>query len=787
VSGLTPLTVNISASDNAATIAQKTSAAIVANLSGQFTTTVNGSKIRVTNVVADNVVNATQETSGFTVTTVRQGGKGINGFTAFNNPVDGQEAVKDVLTVATLGDVRGLGGSYFKLNSQANKYVVWYNVNGTNTNESAAIASANPGANLIEVSLNGGELDFAVANATINTLSTNIIGQFMYAPGGATRSITTTAYGAVLPDSGDYNTGFTFNITQQGRNATLAQSNIKTVYVFGDDVFAGHASGVNISRNNGNTWTETFTVSGNNLSSNNVNDIYVKSNVVYVATDEGVDVSTNSGLTFTSTDIGPGKTFNENVSKIEVSNNYVFAATGSGLKVSTNSGSTFVQRTTADGLTANDIMSLALYKKTLFVGTFNGFNYTLDTDVVQNVANGGVEVLAIGSVLGLKNFVLNQDYTYTSSGIITWLPGARNTPAAGSRYFVTYNYNRPVTDFYKKYTYEEFGTFVDDWQMPTEDYLGNIFAYIALEGIGLNRLVIVPVPPGSSATNYINGIQSLEETDIQDLVVLSADPEVQVVGQFHVDERSAPENAMYRVYWTGPRSGQPLGDKNNPFSVIGQKQLLKSERVTYVNTPRGVVSYLLEDGRTATKVVDGAFIAGLLAVYYNAQAGGSPNVEIINKVIPGVRLFAEDFDEFYTKRRLERAGQESIYLIRPAGPLNLPVVVDDLTTDSSSLEKQSPNIVRSKDYISRDVAFQIKNAFEGKLMINPSQHIKNISTFMLSLFQQYRSANLIAEIGNISARRSEERPDTIRITYAYEAIYTHKYTEGEFFLSIPTA
>lgn len=784
--GRLPLVVNISASDNAATIAQKTSSAISATLSGQFTTTLHGATMRVTNVTAANVTNASAGTSGYTVSVIRQGGVGIYGFTNLDTPVDGNEPVKDVMTVSTLGDVRGLGGSYFLLNSQTNKYVVWYNVNGTNTNEAAAIVSANPGASYIEVALNGGEDDFNVANATITQISSSILGTFTYGLGGATRSIRTLSYGAVLPDSGDYNTGFTFNVTEQGRNATLTQTNISTVYVFGDDVFAGHDSGVNISRNNGVTWTETFTVSGNALSSNAVNDIYVKSNIVYVATDQGVDISTNSGLSFTPTDIGPGKTFNENVSKIEVSNNYVFAATGSGLKISTNSGTSFVERTTADGLSANDIMSLALYKQTLFVGTFNGFNYTLNTDVVQNIANGGVDVLAIGSVTGLRNFVLNQDYVYEPNGTITWLPGARNIPAAGSTYFVTYNYNRPSTDFYKKYAYEDFGSFVDDWQMPTEDYLGNIFVYMAFETIRINRLVIVPIPPGSSATNYINGIQSLEESDIQDLVVLSADPEVQVVGQFHVDERSAPENALYRVYWTGPLSGQPLGDKNTPASVIGQKQLLNSERVVFVNTPRGIVSYLQEDGRTSTKVVDGSFIAGALAVYYNSQAGGAPNVEIIGKVIPGIRLLSEDIDEFYTTRRLERAGQESIYLISPTGSLALPIVVDDLTTNSSSLEKQSPNIVRSKDYINRDVAIQIKNAFQGRLMINPSQHIKNIKTFLQSLFSQYRGANVIAEIKNISASRSTERPDTIKIFYAYEAIYTHKYTEGEYYLSIPT-
>lgn len=786
-SGRLPLTVNLTASDNAAAVAQKTSAAIAASLGGQFTSAVTGNVVRVTQVTPANVVDAADVDTTFNVDVIKQGGVGIYTFSARNTPVDGQEPVKDVLTVATLGDVRGLGGSYFILNSQATKYVVWYNVNGTNTNEAAGIVSANPGATFIEVELNGGEADFTVAATTINTLTSDIPATFTYGLGGATRSIRTLAFGEVLPDSGDFNTGFEFDVTEQGRNISLAQSNISTVYVFGDDVFAGHSAGVNISRNNGVAWTETFTTTGNALSSNAVTDIYVNSNIVYVATNQGVDISTNSGVSFVPTDIGPGKTFNEAVAKIEVSNNYVFAATDSGLKVSTNSGTTFVNRTTADGLTANDVMSLALYKQTLFIGTFNGFNYTLNTDVVQNITNGGIDVLAIGSVTGLRNFVLNQDYVYESNGTITWLPSARNTPAAGATYYVTYNYNRPTTDFYKKYAYENFGAFVDEWQMPTDAYLGNIFTYLALEIIRVSRLVIVPVPPGSSSANYISGINSLEDSDIQDLVVLSADPEVQVVAQFHVDERSAPENARYRVYWTGPQSGQPLGDASTPASVIGQKQLLKSERVTYVNTPRGIVSYLQEDGRTVTKSVDGAFIAGALAVYYNAQAGGAPNVEIINKVIPGIRLFPEDTDEFYTTKRLERAGQESIYLINPVGSLALPVVVDDLTTDSSSLEKQSPNIVRSKDYINRDVAIQIKNSFQGKLMINPGQHIKNINTYLQSLFNQYRGANVIADIKNISASRSPDRPDTIKIFFAYEAIYTHKYTEGEYYLSIPTA
>ena len=184
--------------------------------------------------------------------------------------------------------------------------------------------------------------------------------------------------------------------------------------------------------------------------------------------------------------------------------------------------------------------------------------------------------------------------------------------------------------------------------------------------------------------------------------------------------------------------------------------------------------------------MDGSFLAGLITAYYNSRPGANPNVEVMGKIMPGFTLYREDFDNYYSKSRLTRAGQESLYLLQPVGSIGQPKVIDDLTTDSSTLERQNPNIIRSKDYINTDIANQMERNFQGKLMPDPGIHATAMLNYLSLLFSQYKQNKIVVKYKDLSVTRSSNRADTMVIKYAWEGVYTHKYTDGTYYIVVPT-
>jgi hypothetical protein len=743
-----------------ATTANDVATAVAAALNGisgtPFSASASGAVVTCTNTSVGVTADAAPGNSGFTITVVTQGA----------NPV------AEVSQVVCTGLTVGLGSKYFTFSSDTTKYYAWYRVNNGNYDPNVLNRTG------VVIDIDAGDSASTVASKT--QVAINALPGITATVSANQVTITSDVVGHIAPDIADFNTGFTVAVTTQGKNPGLLNDNIKKVAidkVNSSKILVGSSSGINVSLDKASTFTSTITTS-QGLAVNDVKDIYSSGTNIFVATSSGLDYSIDSGVSFSPTSIVG------NVRKIAVLNNYVYAAQSTGLQVSSNSGLTFTNRTTADGLNSLNINTCFINGQVLYVGTFSGLNISKNTDSVLHTV--GTIFDKVGTLVGMDNYKSPKDYTADSNGVITWNNTSFNLPAPGSTFYVNYRYKRPITDYLKTYVYDDYQQFTADWQIPDSNYPGNIFVDIAMNTIGLQQISIVPVPETNSDADYINAILAIKERNIQDLVVLNSSESVQVQAAFSVLERSAPENAYYRMYWTGGPANYPLGDSNIPASLIGRKQLLENERTIFINAPRGKVTFINSTGQSETIQVDGSFLAGLIVAYYNSRPGANPNVEVMGKIMPGFTLYKEDFDNYYSKSKLIKAGQESLYLLQPVGSIGQPRVVDDLTTDSSTLERQNPNIIRTKDYINTDIANQMERNFQGKLMPDPGIHATAMLNYLGLLFSQYKQNKIVVKYKDLSVTRSSTKADTMVIKYAWEGVYTHKYTEGTYYIVVPT-
>ena len=142
-------------------------------------------------------------------------------------------------------------------------------------------------------------------------------------------------------------------------------------------------------------------------------------------------------------------------------------------------------------------------------------------------------------------------------------------------------------------------------------------------------------------------------------------------------------------------------------------------------------------------------------------------------------MFAEDYDNYYSEYQLTQAGSSSCFLLAPAASGGM-MVWDDLTTDNATVEKNNINIVTTEDYIANDVSAQMDRVFKGQLITNQSEYVGSVGTFLSKLMNEYQRNKLIAKVVSTSAKMHDTRKDTVIIYYSYNAVYTHKYTEGSY-------
>jgi len=407
-------------------------------------------------------------------------------------------------------------------------------------------------------------------------------------------------------------------------------------------------------------------------------------------------------------------------------------------------------------------------------------------DNLAHTSDGIHDVIQVGSQRGLSDFVSGIHYNLTSNQIVWTSSGVI---AVGATYFVSYHYNRPydavhITDTeLNDYRYKEFTQYEDVVADLGDDIPGNplvMISKIALRYFNVPKIAVVQVKT-STLSDYSVALDLIKYRDVQTVVPLTTNSQIRALVAAHVTERTLPDNGRYRMAWFGAPTGTPIGTEGDSASLRGMAVALKNELCILINATRA--KYYYNDPTTKAElstVVDGSFIAAVLAAYRDSFV--YPSTTLLNRNVPGLELYDEDYDDYYSENQLKLCGGSSVFLVQSVS--GVMRVVDDLTTDNSTIERNNINIITAKHYIAKDVAIQVDRNFKGKLIIDRGSYVNTMMAFLTSLFTTYKKQSIIERIDTIKVNINSERRDTVDLFYSYYSIYTHKYTEGQYSLSV---
>jgi len=347
----------------------------------------------------------------------------------------------------------------------------------------------------------------------------------------------------------------------------------------------------------------------------------------------------------------------------------------------------------------------------------------------------------------------------------------------GASYFVSYEYNRPDSDFYKVKIFNSYEAVKEDLgdDIPNNPLV--MWAKLALQSFGNIDVAVVQVK-SETKSNYLRALDAIKYVKVNDILPLTADADVQSYVRTHVIERSLPESKRRRMAYLGAPIGTPLGDAETSNSICGKALATKHERCIFINAHRGEYYYNDPDtGVEKSTIVSGAFIAAVIGAYRTSFV--RPTTSLLGKVISGIKLLDEDQVDYYYEDKLTVAGSCSCFLVAPSASGGM-IVIDDLTTDNSTIERNNIHIINVKDYIAEDISLGIDNTFKGVIVPDVSVHEDNMTKYVIGKFVEYKTDKIIAKFKNVSVKRNESKRDTYKVKYSFENVYTHKNTDVTF-------
>ena len=410
------------------------------------------------------------------------------------------------------------------------------------------------------------------------------------------------------------------------------------------------------------------------------------------------------------------------------------------------------------------------------------------SDRLAYTSNGIYDIIQVGSQRGLNDFGegVTADFILSNNKIL-W--NSSKGIARGATYYVSYKYIRKydadhLTDTTKNdYRYKEFTSYNDVLDDLGDDIPANtlvMIAKVALQYFNVPKIATVQIYADNYG-NYAAALDLIKYRDVQTVVALTTNSQVRAAVTNHVTERSLPDNGRYRMAWFGAATGTVVGEESDPSSLRGIAANLRNELCVFVNATRAKYYYNDPDTKEQlSTVVDGSFIAAVLAAYRDSFI--TPTTTLMNKTVSGLELYDEDYDDYYSEYQLTICGGSSVFIVQSiAGVLS---VVDDLTTDNTTVERNNINIITAKHYIAKDVIIQMNRTFRGRLIADPSTYTGTVQNYLTLMFNTYKNAGVIAQIGTLTATIDPLRHDTVNIYYSYYAVYTNKYINGTYALEV---
>jgi hypothetical protein len=338
-------------------------------------------------------------------------------------------------------------------------------------------------------------------------------------------------------------------------------------------------------------------------------------------------------------------------------------------------------------------------------------------------ADSGGKVLLVSPTEGIASSVeiaepAATDATTAIFGLATsQLPyivmGTGNTPAVGSIYFATYEYDRPAEDYNTPKRFFSEDSMVQDLTPISADNRLSMLGQIAYDN-GAPSVIVCQIDdattPGFPTVNEVSaGLVGLERSSlVTDVVIDDTRLNSQVLLVSHIENQSSPTEKQFRCGWFGMPVGTLVGDKDTPDTFVYRSAVTLQVGADspgrgrlFLVAPTGVERTITnEDGSQTTLTLDSNAVAVAIAAKHTSFT--SPAISLAGKTIIGFNV--DTFPTYLKAERAQLAQNGTCVVTSVGGRLEL---LDPVSTEAGggnlaqfkyrSMSSQKDNVTRAVD------------------------------------------------------------------------------------------
>lgn len=352
---------------------------------------------------------------------------------------------------------------------------------------------------------------------------------------------------------------------------------------------------------------------------------------------------------------------------------------------------------------------------------------------------------------------------------------ATNRPADGISYYVSYNttviqYNTPELFTSMNDLISGHGL-TSDLCIAGTLILGNTSGISV--GQGASQVLTVAVPPNPTLANYESALATLENQQVDIIVLLDGTPANQLAVAQHVVAMSDPNIGKSRMAIFGSPKGTPIGDAYTPETSIYNARSLNIDdaygnpmgyRMMFVGNASFFYGVQLPDGSANPTELDGWFLAAAIAGRIATLSDTA--TPLTGKDVNGIISLGQVF----TMNQRDLLNQNGLIVVQPNQDNTQFLVYHGCTLDVQILENSELSIVRTDDALDLALRKKFSPYIGSKITDNFENAVETGTNDVLSQFYQLKLIKAYAK-GSISVEPDPTNPVRVNVTFLYNPMY----------------
>ena len=426
-------------------------------------------------------------------------------------------------------------------------------------------------------------------------------------------------------------------------------------------------------------------------------------------------------------------------------------------------------------------------------------DYIYKTDGTKLLYTELVNVVRIGSLSGLADYIAGTDYTiigsegsgtvespYGGYALINWL-GTGNMPNNASIFYITYNMAKEADDYNPKIFFNstdiqnEYGPeYADGVLQPISLASDLVLEGQTLVGGGVWCCQVNAISDDESVdptviAKYKEAIDKIMQYDIQTVIMLKQDN--LSLRNYLIQNIATCSSSLY-----GKERTAFIVPNNNglsPMDIIAQREGLMNDRITYFANK----SVTVDVTDSVTQETESLELSSIYACANLSGIEGNPNYgysePMLRKALSS-RITIDTYQKFDpTERNNLCAGYVSVFDINEN--TGLTYVFDIFTTNSTSVLTETRAVRRVTDLLRQTLRKSLAGFIGVKNLTSVPSEAANTVAFILSNFVSSQEINAYK---GITASFNADNPKILEISFSYIPILEVKWVDVQIGINI---